>query len=93
MKIIQTKEGNKGVFTAYSDKIEAGQMTYAWVDDTKIRIDHTEVNPKFKGQGVGKKLLLKAVAFARNDKVKIIPLCPFAKAMFDKTAEINDVLL
>jgi uncharacterized protein len=33
-----------------------------------------------------------AVELARKNSVKIIPLCPFAKSVFDKTPEIRDTL-
>jgi predicted GNAT family acetyltransferase len=32
------------------------------------------------------------VAFAREKNLKVIPLCPFAKAQFDKDASLRDVL-
>tara|TARA_R110002051_G_scaffold127250_2_gene200931 strand:- start:2851 stop:3144 length:294 start_codon:yes stop_codon:yes gene_type:complete len=92
MEIKQTEDTKKGAFTAYSDAIEAGKMTYTWAGNTKFIIDHTEVNPEFNGQGVGKKMVMEAVKMAREKKVKILPLCPFAKSVFDKTPEIGDVL-
>ena len=55
-------------------------------------IEHTEVSPDFNGKGVGKKMVLAAVDFARKENKKIIPLCPFAKATFDKNEELRDVL-
>jgi uncharacterized protein len=36
--------------------------------------------------------LAKAVEFVREKNVKVIPLCPFAKSVFDKTPEYRDVL-
>ncbi len=73
------------------DEVQAGLMTYSWAGADKFIIDHTEVNPDFGGQGVGKKMVMEAVDFARNNNLKIIPLCPFAKSVFDKVAEIQDV--
>ena len=67
-------------------------MTYTWAGDSKFIIDHTEVSPDFNGKGVGKKLVMAAVDYARANNVKIIPLCPFAKSVFDKVEEIRDVL-
>ena len=67
-------------------------MTYSMAGTDKMIIDHTEVNPEFKGQGVGKKMVLAAVDFARANNIKIMPLCPFAKATFDKNFELQDVL-
>ena len=67
-------------------------MTYTWAGDSKFIIDHTEVSPDFNGKGVGKKLVIAAVEYARANNLKIIPLCPFAKSVFDKVEEIRDVL-
>ncbi|MGZ6539658.1 MAG: GNAT family N-acetyltransferase, partial [Bacteroidia bacterium] len=58
----------------------------------KMIIDHTEVDERLAGKGIGKQLVAKAVAFARENNIKILPLCPFAKALFNKTPEYRDVL-
>ncbi|MFZ0596311.1 MAG: GNAT family N-acetyltransferase, partial [Flavobacterium sp.] len=79
-------------FEAVENGKEAGKMTYTWAGDSKFIIDHTEVSEDFSGQGVGKKLLMATVDYARNNHLQIIPLCPFAKSVFDKTEEIRDVL-
>ncbi len=92
MEIKQFDKENKGFFKAEEEGKEAGRMTYSWAGKEKIIIDHTEVNPEFKGKSVGKKMVMKAVEFARENQVKIVPLCPFAKSVFDKTEEIRDVL-
>lgn len=80
---------------AFFIEIEGKQevlMTFVFAGDDKIIIDHTEVNPGNNGKGFGKKMVAKAVEFAREKGIKIIPLCPFAKSVFDKTPEFNDVL-
>lgn len=92
MEIEQINEDRKGYYKAVEDGKQAGLMTYTWAGDTKFIIDHTEVNADFNGKGVGKKLVMSAVAYARENNLKIIPLCPFAKSVFDKTEEIRDVL-
>jgi len=92
MEVQHHQENNKGYFKAESNGKTAGKMTYSKAGEQKIIIDHTEVNNAFSGQGVGKKMLLEAVTFARRENIKIIPLCPFAKAMFQKIDDIKDVL-
>lgn len=84
-------ENNKEFIQKDGDKI-AGKITYTWAGDHRFIIDHTEVNSEYGGQGVGKKLVLAAVAYARENTLKIIPLCPFAKSTFEKIEEIKDVL-
>ena len=92
MIIKQTENGSKGAFVATEDGKKIGEMTYSKAGIDKIIIDHTEVDESQKGKGIGKILLTKAVEFARSNAIKIIPLCPFAKSMFDKDVDIRDVL-
>ena len=92
MEIQQINDTRRGYFEAIEDGKEAGKMTYTWAGDSKFIIDHTEVSPDFNGKGVGKKLVMATVEYARANNLKIIPLCPFAKSVFDKVEEIRDVL-
>ncbi|PBJ07378.1 GNAT family N-acetyltransferase [Flavobacterium sp. ACN6] len=92
MEINQINDIKRGCFEAIEEGKEAGKMTYTWAGDSKFIIDHTEVNEEFSGKGVGKKLLMATVDYARNNNLKIIPLCPFAKSVFDKNEDIRDVL-
>lgn len=92
MEIIQENEEKRGLFKAVEEGKEAGVMTYTWAGSTKFIIDHTEVNEDFKGKGVGQQMLMKAVEYARANHLKIMPLCPFAKSVFDKNPDIADVL-
>lgn len=93
LEITQTAiSESKGVFKAYLNGLEAGEMTYTWAGTTKFIIDHTAVNEGFNGRGIGKELVKAGVAFARKEAVKIMPLCPFAKRYFDSNPEIHDVL-
>lgn len=93
MEIKQINSETKGYFKAEVSGLEAGRMTYSWTGKDKFIIDHTEVNPDFKGKNIGKQMIMASVNYARDTNVKIIPLCPFAKSVFDKVSEIKDVLL
>ena len=84
--------GTKGQFFVSVDGKQEGKMTFVFAGEDKIIIDHTEVKPGNEGKGFGKKMVVKAVEFAREKGIKIIPLCPFAKSVFDKTPEFRDVL-
>lgn len=91
-KLLVENQENKGRVVMYENDVFAGEMTYSWAGDDKIIVDHTEVDPAFGGKGVGKKLFLKLVEFAKEKEIKVMPLCPFAKAMFDKNEEYKDLL-
>ncbi len=66
-------------------------MTYVYAGDHKFIIDHTQVNEGGEGKGLGKQLVHAAVEFARKKGYTILPLCPFAKSLFDKIPEWADV--
>ena len=67
-------------------------MTFVRSSDKIIIIDHTYVSEKFYGQGVGKLLLNEAVDWARSEGLRIIPLCPYAKAQMEKNSEFHDMI-
>lgn len=69
----------------------AAEMTFSKAGEHLMIIDHTEVPDAFRGQGVGLKLVTRAVD-ARAAGKKIIPLCPFAAAQFKRHPEWADVL-
>lgn len=90
---VQLKINDKnGAFFIEIDGKQEALMTFVFAGDDKIIIDHTEVNSGNNGKGFGKKMVAKAVEFAREKGIKIIPLCPFTKSVFDKTPELSDVL-
>lgn len=92
MEIKQIDDGKNGMFYVEQEGKVLAQMTYVWTGAERIIIDHTEVDDALRGQSAGKQLVAKAVEFAREKSLKIIPLCPFAKSVFDKVAEYRDVL-
>lgn len=93
MTEVKQNNGEKhGSFEAFIDGNYAGLMTYTWAGEERFIIDHTEVEEAYNGKGVGKEMVLAAVDFARKQGKKIIALCPFAKATFQKNKELQDVL-
>ncbi len=68
------------------------EMTYSKAGASAIIIDHTFVPRELGGRGIGEKLVYSAVQDARSEGKKIIPLCPFAKAQFEKHEDWKDVL-
>lgn len=92
INILQQDDGKHGMFYIEKEGKELAKMTYTWAGNDKFIIDHTDVSPELKGQGVGLRLAEKAISFAREKHLKIIPLCPFAKAVIDKHPEWHDIL-
>ncbi|GEN76583.1 GNAT family N-acetyltransferase [Chryseobacterium hagamense] len=93
IEVKHTNDEKRGSFEAFMDGTHAGLMTYTWAGEDRFIIDHTEVDDAYNGKGVGKEMLHAAVDFARKNGKSIIPLCPFAKATFQKEEAIQDVLV
>lgn len=92
MEIQHELNGHKGSFYIEKDGARAAEMTYTMAGEDSFIIDHTEVGETLRGTGAGLKLVMAAVEHARQHHLKIIPLCPFAKSVFDKKEDIRDVL-
>ena len=93
MNEVQVKiNDKKGSFSIEIEGKQEAEMTFVFAGEDKIIIDHTGVNPGNEGKGLGKQMVAQAVTYARENNIKIIPLCPFAKKVFDKTPEFRDVL-
>ena len=91
MEIRHEKETPEGAFLAIEGDRVIGEMTYVWSGNNHFIINHTEVINQYEGQGVGKKMVEKAVEFARENNCTIYPLCPFVQHIFDKTPAYSDV--
>ena len=92
MEVKRKDDGKRGMFFVEIENEIIAEMTYIWAGTSKIIIDHTEVSDKLAGKGVGKQLVYSAVIFARENSIRILPLCPFAKRVFSKMTEYSDVL-
>lgn len=88
---LDINEKNGFFYIEENGKTQA-KMTFVFAGKDKIIIDHTEVNEGNNGKGYGKMMVAKAVEFARKNSIKILPLCPFAKSVIEKTPEFQDIL-
>ncbi len=93
MLIQQKQDGSKGSFYVDEGGTVLAEMTYSMTGTELMIIDHTEVADELRGKNIGYQLVHTAVEYAMANHIKIIPLCPFAKSVFDKkAAEFGDVL-
>lgn len=92
MEIIHKQDEDSGKFQIMDGQNTAGQIFYSWLGKDRIVINHTEVEPAYNGQGIGKQLVYQVVEFAREKQINVVPLCTFAKRIFEKSEEIRDVL-
>jgi uncharacterized protein len=90
--ISHEEDGDDGIFFLERDGVRIAEMTYRRSSGSLILIDHTEVDPGLRGQGVARSLLDAAVAWARQTNTKISATCSYVTAQFARDATIRDVL-
>ena len=90
---IQREEsGTRGAFHADGPGGRLGTLTYSRTTPTLVILDSTDVSEAARGTGLGRRLVEAAVVWARDTQTKIIPLCPYAKSVFERDAALRDVL-
>jgi predicted GNAT family acetyltransferase len=90
-EVTHNPNGDRGAFAIERDGQKLALMTYSR-DRDRVEILHTEVDASLRGTGAGGKLVAAAVEWARAEHLQIMPLCAFAKSVFAKTPDYNDVL-
>lgn len=91
MQIQRDEHGRKGAFYIEQDGEWVAELTYQ-KNDGAITIDHTEIDEKLRGQGVGEQLVRAAVDHARESGMKVKPDCPYARKVIERTPELQDVI-
>lgn len=61
-------------------------------DGGAIDLVHTEVPEELTGQGIGSQLVTTALQYARDNKLKAIPSCPFVASYVERHPEWKDVV-
>ena len=83
---------HRGAFFIEQEGTRVAMLTYSRANASLVIIDHTEVAPSLGGQGVARRLLDAAVAWARATGTRVIAVCPYASAQFERDPSIRDVL-
>ena len=91
MIILQKENANEGAFYIEENGDRLAEMVYRKQKD-RIIIQHTEVDESLRGKNIGFQLVERGVEYARETKLKIVPLCVFAKKVIDSHKEFQDVL-
>ncbi len=89
---MEIKKGNNKFYIGESEQELIAKITWKNGEDNIIIVDHTIVDPSLRGQGIAGKLLAKVVEMARNENLKIIPVCSYVVAKMTRTNEYDDIL-
>ena len=91
MQIQRHDHGQKGAFYIEENGEWIAELSYIKNNGT-MTIDHTEIDEKLRGEGIGQDMVKAAVEYARENSLKIKPLCPYARKVIERTPEFQDVL-
>jgi predicted GNAT family acetyltransferase len=80
---LKLKDTGKGAFVIEEGNVRLAEMEVA-IDKENLTVYHTEVADALKGKGIATKLLSTMVGYARENKLKVIPLCPYVLAQFKR---------
>lgn len=81
---------NEGIFIAREEGKEIGNLEYER-EGRVMTITHTRSFAL--GRGLGRRLVAAAIDYAREQGMKIVPLCSFAKALMEKIDEYRDLMV
>ena len=84
ISIVKNEELNR--FEIYSDGELAGFAEFK-VANQKISYTHTEIDPRFGGQGLGSQLIKEALDEALEQNLEVAPYCSFVSAYIKKNSE------
>ncbi|WJP97484.1 GNAT family N-acetyltransferase [Macrococcus bovicus] len=70
---------------------DIAEITFYTQDDA-IVINHTFVDPSLRGQGIARQLLDRVIDYARENNLKIVPLCSYAVTAMHNDPSVQDVL-
>jgi uncharacterized protein len=68
-----------------------GFLEFTRPDVGVMRIEYVEVSPELRGTGLGKQLVEKAVAFAKETSLKVVPICSYARAVIQRDPTLSAV--
>ncbi len=81
-----------GLFLLEEDGRQVGELHYQLAGG-RMMITHTEVAARLRGGGLARELVDAAAAWARAEKLKILPLCSYAGAVLQSSPAHADLLV
>lgn len=88
---MEFKQQHDGFYLEDGQQQKYAEIIFSIAGETILIIDHTYVDERYRGKKIAQKLVAQVVDKARLENKKIMPLCPFARAEFERTPEYADV--
>lgn len=87
MELIKEKDR----IVLYVDGNEIGEITW-FEENNKLIVDHTFVDPAYRGNNYARILVDEVVKFARSENKKIVPVCPYVDKVLSRDDNAKDIL-
>ena len=84
------EHGSRGEFYIEREGRRVGELTYSGTGGAMV-VGHTWVDPNLRGGRLAPSLVDAAVAYARREGRKIVPVCSYVRAVFGRTKDYDDV--
>jgi len=91
-EITLERNGRHGRYLLALPDSQPARLTFVETRPNHIAIDYSFVPPQYRGRGVARQLIVRAVEDARANGHKITPLCGYVAAEFRHHPEWADVL-
>lgn len=92
MKISHVNTSKSGYFKAEVDGKKVGMMSYNWANEHRINIVHTGVEKEYMGRGIARAMVMEGIKYARENNIKIVPMCSYVRYVFEQDPSLSDVL-
>ncbi len=92
MMDIDIKKGENMFFVGEDELNPEAYVSYIVDDEGDLIIDSTEVANQLSGQGIGSTLVNMVVEYAKDEDKKIVPQCPFARAVMEREEETKQMI-
>ncbi len=86
MLINREVQGKDGSFFVEINNQRLAEMTYS-IEGKTLVVKHTGVSDELRGKNVGYQLVEHMVTYAKENGLKIKPLCSFVNSVFNKDKE------
>lgn len=80
---LQLDSNMRGAFVINDGSNRLAEMNVA-ISDGNVIVFHTKVSDHLRGQGVGARLVETMVEYAKKNTLKVVPLCSYVRAQFEK---------
>lgn len=80
---VRIDERKHGSFYVEAEEEQLGEMLFK-ISGDEMTVLHTEVAENAEGKGFAKRLFTGMVDYARNHQLKVIPVCSYVQAQFER---------